>query len=253
MKKKSKVDSHQLGASLDVGEDLKAEEEEKAPACGCNPHDQTPNGSGRNLIVVFSIIVIILGLLIFSYSVMDKEPMTIHDMHQANIAGELDDSEAYLYNGFSFINYEDQWWTEFGKVDGSESYNVQFRYGPREVEDVQVIGDYLYILNFQEPYITFDPGVEEIQYTALAAADIATALYRAFKMTSAPACAVNESAVCADLPILECEPGVPVIYLKEDNNTFVEMDGTCLIIHGKGFELIRAVDRFLFGVYGIMD
>ncbi len=252
MKKHSKVDGHQLGASLDVGENLKDEEEPKE-SCGCNPpQDQDPKASGKTLITVFSVIVIIFGILIFSYSAMDKEPMTTHEMHLANLGGELDDFDAYVYSGFSFINIEDQWWTEFAKADGVESYEVQFRYGPRETEDVKVIGDYLYILNFPSPYITFDPGVEDIQYTALAAADIATALHRAFKITAQAACTVNESSACATRPIVNCEPGTPVIYLKVANETKVEMDGTCLIIQGKGFEMVRAVDRFLFGVYGIM-
>lgn len=249
MKKTSKVDGHQMGGSLDISKDI-GDEEQKPSGDPHDGHDQ--KSSSKNLIIIFSVIVIVFGVLVFSYSAFYREPMTIHEMHQANLAGELDDEDAYLYNGFSFIHYQDQWWTEFARADGSETYNVQFRYGPKEVEGVQTGGDYLYILNFPEPYITFDPRVEDIQYTALAAADIATALYRAFKITSRPACTVNETAACADLPIMECEPGVPIIHLKQDNRTYVEMDGTCLVIHGKGFDLVKAVDRFLFGVYGIM-
>ncbi len=252
MKKHSKVDGHQLGASLDIGENLKDEEEPK-PSCGCNAPNEAVESSGRNLIIIFSAIIIVLGLLILSYSIMKKPPMTRHDMHLANLDGELDDMDAYVYNGFSFIKFDNQWATEFARQDGSETYEVQFRYGPKETEVVDVIGDYLYILNFQESYITFDPRVDDIQYTALAAADIATALYRAFKITSHAACTVNESLACADRPILECKQGTPVIYLKVANETKVKMDGTCLIIQGKEFELVKAVDRFLFGVYGIMN
>ena len=77
-------------------------------------------------------------------------------------------------------------------------------------------------------------------------------MVRVFDIATFPACTRQDNSTCKDLPVLECEPGKPVIHLKEDKATFVELQGTCLIIHGRGLEMVRAVDRLLLAWYGIM-
>jgi len=250
--------------NLNIADDIFEMEKQKAintakSKCpGCTPESKESKGkkmsSDKAFFLVLSIIIITFGLLIFGYSLFvdDSGPKTIHELHQANLQGELDEMEGYIYNGFSFIKYNDQWWTEFARAGTTQTYDANFRYGPKEVEDIPLIGDYYYITNFPNPYLTFDPTVEDIHYDALAAADVAMALNRAFGVIVEAACTINESDACANRKIIECEPGVPVIYLKRDNQTYVEMVETCMIIHGTGFEMVKAVDRLLFGLYGIM-
>ncbi len=215
--------------------------------------EETQKGE-RNFYLVIGAVIGVLLLLIFGYQLVvgKTEVKTIDELHGENLAGRLKPDEGYLYNGFSFVKVNDQWWTRFQRTANGQTYNVQLRYGPRDLEDVSLKGDYVYFLRFNATFVTFDPLGKNLSYVALAASDISQAMVKIFDIATFPACTRQDNISCTDLPIMECAPGKPVIYLKQDALPFVETMGTCIKLHGEGFGLVKAVDRLLLGWYGIM-
>ena len=58
-----------------------------------------------------------------------------------------------------------------------------------------------------------------------------------------------------NLPIITCNQSsevIPVIYFKESNETFINKDGSCIIVGAVSqVDVIRAKDRLLYGVLSI--
>ncbi len=208
----------------------------------------------RNFYILFGVIVAVLILLIFGYRFVVGKPemKTIDELHSENLAGQLDPEEGYVYDGFSFVNVDGQWWTRFQRANSSDVYNVQLRYGPRDLQDVPLSGDYVYFLHFNASFVTFDPLGENLSHVVLAASDISQSMVKVFGIATFPACTRQDNNSCKSLPIIGCVPGRPVIYLKQEAIPFVETKGTCIIIHGSGFDMVKAVDRLLLAWYGIM-
>lgn len=207
----------------------------------------------RNFFIVLGVIALILVILIFGFRLFAKEEVkTIDDLHDENLAGKLDPEVGYLHNGFSFVKLNGQWWTRFQRAADEQTYNVQMRYGPRDLIDVPLRGDYVYFLRFNATFVTFDPIGKNLSGTALAAADISQAMVKVFGIAAFPACTRQDNSTCLDLPTIECVPGKPVIYLKQDELPSVEVEGTCIIVHGTGMDMVRAADRLLLAWYGIM-
>ena len=47
---------------------------------------------------------------------------------------------------------------------------------------------------------------------------------------------------------------VPMMHvIKEDDETAVIIDGNCLILQGRGEEIVRATDKLIYGLYGIIE
>jgi len=67
-----------------------------------------------------------------------------------------------------------------------------------------------------------------------------------------PACTQQDNLTCTKLPIVNCRYNSTVIYLLEADSPAVYQDENCYIIQGRGFELVKAIDRFIYGIYGIM-
>lgn len=208
----------------------------------------------RNFYIMIGVVIAMLILLIFGYQLFfgKAEVKTIDELHSENLAGELLPEEGYVYHGFSFVKANDQWWTRFQRANTNDTYNVQLRYGPQELENISIMGDYIYFLHFNATFVTFDPLGENLSYVALAASDISQSLVNVFDIPTFPACTRQDNSSCSNLPIIECALGRPVIYLQQEVVPFVEVKGTCIIVHGQGFELVKAVDRLLLAWYGVM-
>jgi hypothetical protein len=160
----------------------------------------------------------------------------------------------YTYNGFSFIKIAGLWHTDW--QSGDELYKIHLRFGPKESEDVPVyINENTDINPSADTYITFDPG-ENKAYVALASTELALSLSRAFGTNPIAACSNNESYACSTRPIVTCEStqynNISVIYIKEDDETKITMDGNCLIIQGRGEDIVKAADKVIWIWYGII-
>ena len=208
--------------------------------------------SDRSLYVVVGFLVIAFALFLLILFLKKPTEYSLDDYHDLNLAGELSVEVGYVYNSFSFVKVRGTWYTRFKRENNDQVYNVETRYSPREVEAIPITGDYNYLLSFQDTYITFNPNGKDFPHVALAAADMSLNMVRIFDITPHAACTEPHEKACANREIIECKQGVPVIYIKEDPEPGVSVDGTCLTIQGTGFDLVKAANRLLFAWYGIM-
>ncbi len=159
------------------------------------------------------------------------------------------------YNSFKFTKSENLWFTQV-KL-GDQPYNVPLHFNPYEVENIPMIGDIDERFQQSETYITHDPGEKDLGYVALAAAEVSLNMATAFRVTPIAACAANITEACATRPIITCEnTNSSVIYLRDTgagNITRIELKGNCVMIEGHGPELVKAVDKFLYVWYRIIN
>ena len=78
-------------------------------------------------------------------------------------------------------------------------------------------------------------------------------IIKAFGKIPIAACDKNETEACATRPIITCDnTDRAVLYLQQEPETKVIFDNNCIIVQGIGAEIVRAVDRLLLKLYGIM-
>src|SRR3989338_725956 len=114
-------------------------------------------------LLIIAVILILIGFGIFfgmKYFTKAEQPKTIDDLHALNFKGKLKEDQGFLYKGvYSFVKFEDLWYTQLVSPKGSRLYNIQFRYNPKEVESIETIGQLNldFFNNASEYYVTFTP------------------------------------------------------------------------------------------------
>ncbi len=199
--------------------------------------EEKPAESGKGTaIIVISIIVIIAAFA-------------------ALLALGKDNGGKVNYNGFDFVNAEGIWRTEWQRE--GQPYELDFRFNPKDVEDIPVIGKTDFRFQFETVYLTLDPVEERTQETAylnLAAVELSRKLVEPFERNVTAACTRNETDACASRPIITCEnTNSSVIYLKMADEAKIILKGNCAVIQGQGEEIVRAADKALFQWLKIMD
>ncbi len=167
-----------------------------------------------------------------------------------------DSSNRVKYNGFDFVNVEGVWRTEWERE--GQPYELDFRFNPKEVEDIPVTGKTDFRFQFETIYLTIDPTGEErtpeTAYLNLAAVELSRKLVEPFERNVTAACTRNETDACASRPIITCEnTNSSVIYLKLADEARIILNGNCAVIQGKGEGIVRAADKALFQWLKIMD
>ncbi|MBU3901694.1 hypothetical protein KKF25_03560, partial [Patescibacteria group bacterium] len=195
---------------------------------------------------------VVFGLRYFN----QEQPKTIDDLHGLNLEGKLKDEQGYLYKDvYSFVKFDGLWYMQMMSPGGSRLYNIQFRYGPKEVEGMKIYGslDTELLNNASDYYVTFNPTGNDFSSVALAIGDFNQHMTNIFFKTPIAACDKNETAACKDRPIITCEnKDKIVLYIKEANNTGVYYEDNCIVIEGSGLELVKGVDRVLYDFYEII-
>ncbi len=159
----------------------------------------------------------------------------------------------YIYNGFTFTNVTGLWYTQLQKKETGILYNVPLHFGPRELEKVPLQGNVMPFLNNSKMYITFDPIGSSFEYVALSASELSINLAQTFNITPIAACTTNETKACSDRPIIRCgKTKDATIYLRQANETKTIVEDNCIIVQGRGKDLVRATDRLLLQLFGVM-
>ncbi len=160
------------------------------------------------------------------------------------------------YNNWEFTKMAGMWWFESQK--GDHLFTIPLRFNPYDVENISINGK-LNSTGFNSKsyvYITFDLSNESSQdltALALAATELTQNIATAISRTPLAACVNSHDEACEDRPIKTCKnTDEPVIYLKEGGKAQIKLSNNCIILEGKGFELIKAVDRLLYRWYRIM-
>lgn len=192
-------------------------------------------------ITIAVIVLVFLGLLFIPKLYTKLFPKQSYD-------------DRYTYNYFDFINVDGSWSTQ--TQEGNNLLMIILRHGPLELEGMPVKGDIQRYRNDNDFfYITFDPRNESHDpHVTLSMAELAPNLVRHFGKDFAPACTVdnpdcNESGV----ETVTCNStDKAVIFLHNGEGPSIKIDGNCAVISGLGEDLVRATDRFMYGMYGIM-
>lgn len=245
--------SASAGMRDDLDETLVQSELKDAPLRREKKRKLRQLASHKTLYYLIAVVVLFfIGLLVALFFMKQPVPLSIDDYHEMNLNGELDPEDGYLYNGFSFVKVRGSWFTRLQRKDTNESYHLEVRYGPRDVEEIPLSGDYAYLLTFNSTFITFDPAGKDFPHVALAAADLSTNLVRVFATTPVAACTQPDEKACANRQIITCTQGIPAIFIKEDPVPAVIAEGTCITVQGEDFDLVKAANRLLLAWYGIM-
>jgi hypothetical protein len=258
-----------LEESYESGSISKEEYEKKRKEIEEMPEEKTENKEGNEevkevkiwsdkILIIGVILVLLLFAALFSLRYLPQErPETIDELHEFNLMGKLKPEQGYIYNNvYSFVKFEDLWYTQFVSPQGSRLYNIQFRYGPRDIENIRIGGslDLNLFNNATDYYATFNPTGNNFSAVALAVSDFNQQMTNIFFKQPIAACDRNETLACTGRPVITCEnTDSLVLYIKEANDLRVYYDDNCIVVEGNGFDLVKGVDRVLFNLYGVME
>ena len=231
----------------------KSQEEEK---------EVKSKGSDKMLFIGILAIILIFAAAFLIVRFVKEQPKTLEDLHRMNIQGKLKPEQGYLYNkAYSFITLDGLWYTQLTSPSGKRLYNMNLRYGPRDVEDIKIFGylDSELFNNATDYYVTFnpigdyDPEGNSFSYVVLAVNDFNQHMVKVFGKKPIAACDRNETAACENTPIVTCDADKVVLYLKESDKSLIKYDDNCIIVEGTGFDLVKGVDRILYDFYNIIE
>ena len=205
----------------------------------------------KKLLLLIGIVIgcFVLFFLIRVIRSPTGEFITIDELHKKNLENKPSDIN-YVYNGFSFVYYDYIWYTQVQKND--TIYDIPMHFGPRDVEYIPLTGSIDKDINIKAIYVTFNPLSSDMKYVALSTAELSVNLVRGMDIIPVAACDRNKTNACKDRPIITCEDNKPTIYIKESDETAVKITNNCIIVEGKGIDLVKATDRLLLELYGVM-
>ena len=208
----------------------------------------------RNMLITLGALVVIFLIFwaIATFYNPVKTVPTVDELHELNLAGKLKPSQGYIYNGYSFVNFSGVWYSRVQK--GDTTYEISFNNDPRSVEGIPVEGTLsAKFIDGDTIYITFDPDAREAKYITVANAGLSFSLIKGFGYKLIASCTDNESMVCQKNGVVQCgDADKPVIYFKEDPETKIFLNETCITVQGAGPEMVKAKDRLLMDWYGMI-
>jgi hypothetical protein len=218
------------------------------------PEDlENKKSSDKTFIIALGVIIILIAVIIGFKLLRTQTPKTIEDLHKLNLQGKLKPGEGYVYNGYSFVYFDGLWYSQVQK--GNTLFDFSLHYAPKDLSDVPLEGDINSTPFDSSPiiYYTFDPLGTNLNYVTLAAGEFSRSMIAAFNKQPKAACDKNETTACKTVPILTCEnTDLPLVYFRDESPTRVIYDNNCIIVQGQGPELVRASNRMLLNLYGIM-
>ncbi len=212
--------------------------------------------STKKLLIAIGIVIaaFVLFIVAFRFTIYLRGPtgqvVTIDEMHRMNLEGKAGENN-YVYNGFSFVYFNGAWYTQLQR--GDTVYDVPLHFGAREVEDILAIGEL--DPGFGEGrvvYISFDPTDSHV---GLAAIELSLNLGKGMDAITKSACdKAYDIDACKERSVVTCnDKDKSVIHLKQANETKIILNEKCVIIEGKGKDLIRATDNVILHFYGVMS
>ncbi len=207
----------------------------------------------KNLMIAIGIVVLAFVVL-FSVKLIIKDPKpdTPSGLVVKTLEGEENPETNYMYNGFVFVKNGPLWQTQWRS--GNKQYNIMLHHGPKELENITITGDIDDRFHSDEVYVTFNPLGNDLNYVALSAGELSLSLVRALNVMPIASCDRNETPACKIRPIVNCiNTDSAVIYLKEDPEAKVDLKGNCIVLQGKGKDIIKVTDRLILQWYGIMQ
>lgn len=166
----------------------------------------------------------------------------------------------YLYNGFKIEKAGNFWIIDIQRLGTNNIYSVEFHNDPKSIESITttIDGDASInnIYRYTKTYITFNPDDKNMSYVAMSASALSTNFAQVVDITPIAACSkdINNSA-CEGRRIINCDSvnaGEYAIYLNEANETSIHISENCVQINGYGKEMLKATEKYLYNLYGII-
>lgn len=252
-------------SEIDITEDIEKEEKvdefiKKEAVKGeemiSKQTEEMAQTSNKPVLIMVGVIVLIFvaafTVFEFSNSITGSTVVTIDDLHQMNVEGELDSEKGYLYNGFSFVKEDNLWWTQI-ETPHQGLIMTPLHFGPKDLEDIPITGKLGKEFNKgNKVYILIDPLVQN-QYYTLAVSEMSVNLAQGISRMPEAAC-TEEHYACENRPVINCEDSKePVIEFIIDDEASVKLDGACIKVSGRDADIVRSVDRLLYRWYRVME
>lgn len=213
---------------------------------------------GKTLVLSILVLALVLSLTVGGWKISQTPSgastvvLDVDGLHKLNREGKISDERGYIYNGYSFVEHEGLWWTELMLFD--TLVKVPLHFGPREVEHIRLSGelDSTAFNTGENVSIAIDPGIADKYYT-LAISELSFNLVEGMRRTPVGSC-TKEDPGCEGREIVSCNntQGRPVIELAL-GPAGIKAQGSCFLVSGTGYELVKAVDRLLWQWYGVME
>lgn len=151
------------------------------------------------------------------------------------------------YNGLTFVKFPDHW---EAKINGKPA---AFSFLPNDVENIAALDDSFKTLQGKlEIDVTYDSNSTYKEAIALAQHQMALTLEK-YGIFVRKGFTSNNTF---NLPIITCSNAtfnVPVVYFREGNSTTIHNENSCIIAEAPlNAEFIKAKDRLLYGMLGVM-
>jgi hypothetical protein len=157
------------------------------------------------------------------------------------------------YNYFKFKKVGPVWETLV--INNEKLLQPSFRFLPEDVENVPVSGKLNSDFGNDVIYLTFDPLGDpvEFQTMAIAVSEMGLNLVKGLEKEIEAGCTRFEAESCENKTIVDCSSsGVSVIFFNPVGEPEVILKDNCIELKGKGFDLVKSVDRVLYSWYGIL-
>lgn len=163
--------------------------------------------------------------------------------------GTSEDIESYKYNEYNFKKIDNRWVTYIGKTP------YYLTYDPKSLEDIEINRN-LNLAEFNSAkkiYLTFNP--DEIPGEVISEMQIYFMPLLSSKVFFIMAC-TEDIPRCEDAVLKTCSDATSeekIIQIEIVNDTIVNYNNNCLSIQGENEDLIRAVDRIIWDMLGVME
>lgn len=221
-----------------MSEEAKEEKEEEIPLPDETKVEETEIAKNSSKFLIWAIVFIVLLTALF---------LSIKFFYHPEPKVETYTSQS----GFTFTNMAGLWNTEW--KSGDTLYNLHFHYNPGQTENITLSGAFDDVtFNKGYVYLGFDPEGEDLGYVRLAMLELSLNLVKAINVNPTIVCLKNNTA-CKDVPVMTCSTTTePLIYLVSKEPTVMALKDNCILLQGKGPELIRVSDKLLFHWFGII-
>jgi hypothetical protein len=233
-----------------------AEEPEQAEEKAPDVNEAPQKGDGRKLLLAIAVLVGIFAVFFVGFKgwngITGATPLTIDDFHNENLQGNLDEKQGYVYNGFSFVNVDNLWWSEVHLPE--KRFKFPLHFGPRDVDQIPVTGSLDPAWSDGEiVYIAIDP-IKADQYYTLAVSELSINMAQGMNRIPEAVCTVNDP-ICDNRTIANCEntQGMPLIEIVQGDGPRIEANGMCIKLIGRDLDLVKAADRLILNWYGIIQ
>ena len=223
-----------------------------------DPGEEVTKKSSEYTLIISIVVILLVLIAIMGFGIFyKKQPKTLEELNILNLQGRLNPEQGYVYKGvYSFVNFDDAWFTQLKSPMGTKVYSMSLRYSPRDLKDIVIEGSLNadFFNKKSELFVTFNPKGMDFPSVGLAVADFDTHMSKVFEKKTIAACDRNDTEPCKTRPIVTCEDTDKlVLYVKESKMFRTYYNNNCIVVEGNGLDLVKGVDRVLYNLYNIME